>query len=81
MCAISPGFWQNYVITAGSSSLRHHTWPEYKWQKPRMIFSLYRLPALVSSLRMVCMRRYSTRASSRVHDTLVEGPSSSLCSL
>lgn len=29
--------------------------PEYKWQNPRTIFSLYKLPADVSSRRMVCI--------------------------
>lgn len=56
-----------------------HTCPEYRWQKPRIIFSLYMFPAAVSILLIVCICSYSTNASSRVTVTLFEGPVSSRC--
>lgn len=55
--------------------------PEYKWQNPRTIFSLYKLPADVSNRRMVCICLYSTRASSLVTVPFVDGPHSRLCNL
>lgn len=55
------------------------TWPEYKWQKPRTIFSLYKLPADVSIRLMVCICLYIVRASSRFTVTFVDGPDSNLC--
>lgn len=55
--------------------------PEYKWQKPRTIFSLYKFPADVSRRRMVWSCLYSLMASSFPMVAVVAGPLSSRCNL